>query len=661
MGNDDNLAVDCSDDYISLIANKPGVSAVTVVITNNLTNETKEMPVKYVVIKPTDIVINECQFENFGIENIWTIGKYEVNNSPNVSKVTSTIGPEDVGSGFWSNFGYYIKDNDNVTITNDGVINILNDDFVGLVDIVAKFEYEGVCEESEPFTIRCVGNGYNVRSFSDLHTVTTNNQVVVLQEDIDQYFGYIDGKMYYNESTVNKIQSTYDITHYENIGRKNDAKIKTLIDFKADVYGNGKVINAHNVAYGLDAAGMLKSDALFKGPLNFVSMTEGESGLVSVKGQDNVCFAVYEGVSLNNIVLQSCTLQPDANGVCDLTDLTYVGTTVEVFGDNVDINYCRILNGRTVLRIFGDGDSDGVVGSDIADSNKVINVNINNSVLSKAREFVIRMGSNCFVTGTKSDPAPYIDNNDKITIPAQKVYGARDTTTSYKNAYDAKYIKTFVNLKNSILQDAGLFCIGIDTHFAGGALADGEGLLSGLIDSWKNLAKTSYGAKLTIEGDVRIYDWKKVSDIDSSTLIEVQGTTDYAELLNFDVKELINSLANNTVNTELNKIVCTYVDPKTNETHQYVHGGIAFFGGGKNYSVVDFKDYEFYQLNGYEVKLSDVNKVELQAAAGNESFYFLLNDYNTKNFQPADQIAMLKPSSNTRPEDGPYSPIYRKD
>ena len=165
------------------------------------------------------------------------------------------------------------------------------------------------------------------------------------------------------------------------------------------------------MAYGLDATDQLKSDALFKGPLNFVSMSESSSSLVSVKAQDNISFAVYENVTLNNVVLSSCDIKADKDRNYDLTDLTYVGTTVEVFGDNVNIDYCRINNGRTVLRVFGD----------IEDSSKVINVNVKNSVLSSAREFIIRMGTNAFVDGVVGNASPYLDGVDRH-FPMQKTY-----------------------------------------------------------------------------------------------------------------------------------------------------------------------------------------------------------------------------------------------
>lgn len=629
-----NMTSTITSDRIRLKGVKPGVTTVTLKVKENLSQQEITLT-REIVVKPDDIFINE-QFNTYGIENIWTIGKKEVDGKENISKLTSTIGPVSAGDNFNEYFGY-TTNNPKVNVLADGTIQILDTNFHEDIEITAKFVYNNIKVESAPFTIRCVGNGVNVRNFADLYSATNDNKVVVLQGDIVDDFGVINGSNYYNENTVTKVTSTYDITHYANLNKIDDAKIKILINFREDVYGNGYVINAHNVAYGLDSADQLKKDALFTGPLNFVSMSQSESSMVSVKGQDNVAFAVYENVTLNNVDLRNCTLKEE-DGKYDLTDLTYVGTTVEVFGDNVTITNSRLTNGRTVLRAFGD----------INDANKVINVNIKSSVLSSSREFLIRMGSNAFVNGTKDNPSPYIDDSDKLSFPRQKDYSS--LTDSQKDAYDSKYIKTFINLKNTILKDSGLFSIGIDTHFSGLALADGKGFAGGAVESWKDLAKTSYGAKLTFEGDVRIYDWKDINDVDSSSLIDVYPKSDSDEggkyeSFSFNVKELIQAIANNP---DLNTIVYN------KGGKQYVHGGIAFFGGGKNYGVVDFKNYNFKTLNGYSVKLSDVNKAELQVAAGNESFYFLLNDSTTTGFRPEDQETFLSSAEA-------YAPIYKKD
>lgn len=620
----------------TLITKAPGVTKVTLNIKNKLTEEVVSLE-KDIVIIPSDIFINEKEFNSFGIENIWTIGRTEVNGGDNISKLTATVGPVSAGDNFYSNYSYY-SNNDKVSVASDGTIKILDENFEGMVEITGKFAYNGVVykQTASPITVRCLGNGVNVRNFADLYNATENSKVVVLQDDIVEDFGKINGNDIYTESTVKKITSTYDITHYENLGKLDDAKIKILISFKNNVYGNGYIINSGNVAYGLDSSGAPKQNALFKGPRNFVSMSDSESSMVSVKGQDNVSFAVYENVTLNNVVLKSCELKPGDDGY-NLTDLTYVGTTVEVFGDNVNIEYCRLSNGRTVLRCFGD----------ISIKNKVINVSIKNTEISNAREFLIRMGTNAFVDGTKSNPSPFIDESDERIFPVQKDY--EKMSSAEKNNYDNKYIKTFVKIKNSLLKDSGLFCIGIDTHFSGVALADGSGFADGAVASWQNLAKTSYGAKLTLEGDVRMYNWKELSTIDSSSLIEIYPKPDEGsnsiinkyQSLNFDVKELIDGIAKDYYSS----IISEY------NGKRYVHGGIAFFGGGKNYSVVSQENNNFHDLTGYSIKLSQVNKSELQVAAGGEPFYFLIHDDNTQLFKPANQESVL----------GSESPIYKKD
>ena len=148
-----------------------------------------------------------------------------------------------------------------------------------------------------------------------------------------------------------------------------------------------------------------------------------------------------------------------------------------------------------------------------------------------------------------------------------------------------------------------------------------------------------------------MYGWKKLSTIDSSSLIEIfpkasegNAIVSKYQSLNFDIQELINGIAEK----KYPSIVSEYKGEK------YVHGGIAFFGGGKNYSVVDQSNNTFPSLTGYAIKLSEVDKTELQAAAGSESFYFLINDDNSAMFKPDDQENILHGNSA-------YAPIYNKD
>ena len=616
--------VDLSENIV-LKANLPGKTTIKLSVVSKNPEQVVTLE-KELVVKPKYVGFTDS-FGDSNIEGVWTVGKYEADGTNSVSKIKL-----DFGCSTNTNFDSlvtYKTNNENVTVSNNGIINISNESVNDVVEVEAVVDYKGVSlKSSEKFNVRCVGKGYNVRSFEDLYNVTNNNKVVVLHNNIVDDFGYIDSdndgvisdeSLVYTPSTVKTIESTYDTSFY-------DVKptVKVLIEFKSSVYGNGYEINSHNASCMLDATGNYIEDALFKGPLDFVSMSEGGEGsssVAKVKAQDNISFAVYKNVSLNNVKLSACKLTATDEGY-NLNDLKYVGTTVEVLGDNVNINYSRISNGRTVLRVFGD----------IDDNTKIINLNIKNSELSNAKEFIIRMGSNCFVDGTKENPAPYLNNDTSVTFPVQKNY-AENMSAAQREAYDANFIKTYVNLKNSILKNSGLFSIGIDSHFSGDALA------GGIINGWQDLAKTSYGAKLTMEGDVRMYDWKDVESVDSSTLIEITGNIPAGssfEKLKFDVKEMIKMIATDANNTGLDKIVWT--DEKDNT--QYVHGGIAFFGGGKNYGVAEFKDYTFEPLVGYSIGLDDVEKGLLELAAGKEEFYFLLNDSSAEYFLPTTQENM---------------------
>ena len=128
-----------------------------------------------------------------------------------------------------------------------------------------------------------------------------------------------------------------------------------------------------------------------------------------------------------------------------------------------------------------------------------------------------------------------------------------------------------------------------------------------------------------------MYNWKLLEQIDSSTLIENLGPDNWTWAnLKFDVKTMVEGVSDDP---RFSSIVTTYNGKK------YVHAGIAFFGGGRNYSVFD-NSAESEPLVGFTVSLDDVGQSMLKTAAGNESFYFMLCD-QTSNFTVQKQIEML--------------------
>ena len=541
-----------------------------------------------------------------GIENLWTVGS--VNASRLQPLFVDGFDANRIGSGYKLSF---VTSSEHVTVDENGIIRLANiNSDPEIVEIKAILSYNNNVIESAPMKVRCVYGGVNVYNYNELwaETNSVNPRPIVLQANIKDDF---------SATNYTWMNSTYDLTYYQNIG-SSETKIKVLMQFKNNVYGNGFEINAHNATIGtLDATGIPTGKSLFKGPLNFVAMAQ-TGGALSIKGQDNIVFAVYENVTLNNVVLKSCDLDA-VDGKVDLNKLKYAGTTVEILGDNVTIEYSRLMNGRNVLRVYGD----------VNNADKEINLIVKNTILKGSCEFIACIGSNRFKL-SETEASPLLPGDKGSDYNAKKSYNSK--TDAQKAEYDDKYINTFVTFENCVFEDAGIFAIYLDTHFAGEALKDGSKWFSGALVGWKNLAKTSYGAKVTLKGDVRLYNWKPLSEICSGTLLEntlSMGSNSDNTFANmkFDIKMLIESAAKSS--PAYANIFYKY------QGVDYVHAGILFCGGGKNYSVVENKITDFgYSFNEYNVKLSELkddkgqNQGYLQTVAGNEPFYFLIYDKN---------------------------------
>ena len=639
----DNVTVMEMNGVIIINALKAGTSVVSVKAYVEGVDEAATCE-QEVIIAPNKFNINEMS-KTYGIEGTWTIAGKNVDGSVAKYKVSLSYGKDsEVSSDFLTYVTYEVVDKNNqkidaIAIDGDGNFHVVDYTYVGEAYIRAVFKVgDKKVKTSEALKIMCVGNGVNVDSYEDLLAASKLDAPIVLTENVEDFGLYEDGTAMPVENTYYELSTTYDWTYYKNLGYTEAPKVKVLIKFDNDVYGNGYTINAHNIAYGLDETGALKENALFRGPLDFVGITESGVGAISVKAQDNISFAIYENVTISNVELKGCNLLADSNNQLDLTDLDYTGTVVEVLGDNVNIEFSRITNGRTGLRVFGD----------VNDSNKVINLNISNSILSGAREFLIRMGSNKFIDGGRDGEtcAPYIPGSENQSFPVYPSYVKMNA--EQKKAYDEKYIKTFVTVKNSAFRDCGIFSIGIDSHFSGGVLANGSNnmMFKDVLPEgvWLDLAKTSYGAKLTFDGDVRIYDWKRLDSVDSTSLIEILKFDGAGKDL-FNRMELkIDDMVRKVRDDESGKYKSIiYSDPNYNGGAEYVHGGIAFFGGGKNYGVFEQVnvDKSFASLNGYQVTLAQAGRIELELAAGSQPFYFMMHDSTTLNFTPKTQEEIL--------------------
>lgn len=575
--------------------------------------------------------------KEYGIENILTIGGKNPKGRPDTRTIFVRVVTEAGTETFTDEFMNVAFSDDNSLFsckaqpaTNaDAVSAEIRATGTGLTTLNAELknynQYFGtnICAK---IRLRAVKDGRNVGNYEELKTVTEAGHIVVLTSNV--MLGVKNDGTAMTEAElkkdVKKFITTYDKTYLENSGE--NKYVQYLIEFKKDVYGNGFEINADKFTQCKDATGL---PTIFKGPLNFVAISSA-----SVKGQDNISFLVRtDNVLINNVVLNGCSDKSlkEEDGRFNLSKLNYVGTTLEIAKSAKLLN-SRVSNGRTVVRIFAGGST---MGSPVVEDKSAfnvqeekINVHIESCVLSNAREFILKIGSNRALKQTNEVQRKLLDINNNAYSP----YDERNKTDKY---FNDNYLINDVTLKNSVLETSGLFSVGMETHFSG------EFLLGGTITTWKDCAATSYASALRIVGDVKMLDWKNLSNVDSSTLIEVTG--DANPWLSMNVAEMMKEVAN--VKSECRDIILNVGGT------EYVHGGIAFYGGGYNYSYLDLTraNDETKQFGVYDVNISVLENskdenirnqgkmLPMAAGAGDFRFY-LYNNKSSRNLSWQENI-----------------------
>lgn len=579
--------------------------------------------------------------KEYGIENILTIGGKKPNGRPDTRTIFVRVVTEAGSETFTDEFMNVAFSDDNSLFsckaqpaTNaDAVSAEIRATGTGLSTLNAQLteynQYFGtnICAK---IRLRAVKDGRNVGNYEELKTVTEAGHIVVLTSDVMLGVKNDGTAMTEDElkKDVKKFTTTYDKTYLDNIGENDEnKKVQYLIEFKNHVYGNGFEINADKFTQCKDATGLPK---IFKGPLNFVAISSA-----SVKGQDNISFLVRtDNVLINNVVLKGCSDDSllEEDGQFNLSKLNYVGTTLEIAKSAKLLN-SRVSNGRTVVRIFAGGSTMGspVVEVEAAFNvqDEKINVHIESCVLSNAREFILKIGSNRALKQTNEVQRKLRKEKDN------EYYSPYDESNKTDKYFNDNYLINDVTLKNSVLETSGLFSVGMETHFSG------EFLLGGTITTWEGCAATSYASALRIVGDVKMLDWKNLSNVDSSTLIEVTG--DANPWLSMNVAEMMKEVAK--VKSECRDIILNVGGT------EYVHGGIAFYGGGYNYSYLDLTEAndETKQFGVYDVNISvlenskDENirnqgKMLPQAAGAGDFRFYLYNNKSSRNLSWQESI-----------------------
>lgn len=575
--------------------------------------------------------------KEYGIENILTIGGRKPSGIPDTRTIFVRVVTEAGAETFTDELMNVAFSDDKKFFTckaqpatnADAVSAEIRAMGTGLTTLNAELknynQYFGtnICAK---IRLRAVKEGINVGNYEELKTVTENGKIVVLTSDVMLGVKNDGTAMTEDElkKDVKKFTTTYDKTYLENSGESKE--VQYLIEFRNHVYGNGFEINADKFTQCKDATGLPK---IFKGPLNFVAISSA-----SVKGQDNISFLVRtDNVLINNVVLKGCSDDSllEEDGQFNLSKLNYVGTTLEIAKSAKLLN-SRVSNGRTVVRIFAGGPKMGSPVVEVEAAFNVqeekINVHIESCVLSNAREFILKIGSNRALKQVTAKQRFLLDANGDKYLP----YDDSNKTDKY---FNDNYLINDVTLKNSVLETSGLFSVGMETHFSG------EFLLGGTITTWEGCAATSYASALRIVGDVKMLDWKNLSNVDSSTLIEVTG--DANDWLSMNVAEMMKEVAK--VKSECRDIILNVGGT------EYVHGGIAFYGGGYNYSYLDLTraNDETKQFGVYDVNISVLENskdenirnqgkmLPMAAGAGDFRFY-LYNNKSSRNLSWQESI-----------------------
>lgn len=633
---DDVISIEQDGRNAKITARKRGKARIRVVAKQG--DEEITAVFKYIIVVPEikSFVFADSAKE-YGIEKILTIGDKKPNTMPDERIFSLQIKTEndsespDAFADFtkidFSNSADNLKTKD----TNDGTKYIVKGiSKTGITTLTAQMtEYNSyfgtnICAK---IRFRAVKDGRNVGNYEELKRVTEDGGIVVLKNNVMLGVKKDGTAMTEDElkKDVKKFTTTYDKTYLENSGESKE--VQYLIEFKNHVYGNGFEINADKFTQCKDATGLPK---IFKGPLNFVAISSA-----SVKGQDNISFLVKtDNVLINNVVLKGCSDDSllEEDGQFNLSKLNYVGTTLEIAKSAKLLN-SRVSNGRTVVRIFAGGST---MGSPVVEDKSAfnvqdekINVHIESCVLSNAREFILKIGSNRALKQVKVKEQRYLlDANGNKYSP----YDEKNKTDKY---FNDNYLINDVTLKNSVLETSGLFSVGMETHFSG------EFLYDGFSETWKGCAATSYASALRIVGDVKMLDWKNLSNVDSSTLIEVTG--DANPLLSMNVAKMMKEVAE--VKEECRDIILNVGGT------EYVHGGIAFYGGGYNYSYLDLtrandetKQFGVYNVNIYVLADSEDENIKQQGeilpnAAGTGDFrFYLYNNKSSRNLSWQENI-----------------------
>ena len=508
----------------------------------------------------------------------------------------------------------------------------------GHVDVIGEGEGkilpevigDGVIATRE-FDVQVVKDGVNVYSYDDLMSCTNkseNGEIVVLQTSFEAKKDFYDkGEVCFGKpvngqfdfrNDVVPIKSSYNTSYLEQWNaypahseKQLSTSIYAGVVVKKDFYGNGHMINMHNLTYPSDfftennvSVPNFDDNDLFRGPLAFYTVGDpGSLKIVSALGQDNVGFYVMnDKVTVNDVCIKSC------DDVLVLDFLKWVGTTVEVAANDVTLKNMRISNGRQVLRSFSS-----------------MNLTVDNSMLSNASNFLFATGSNELVNVDTSSTFTFnhpegplsgkidkllskkgnsLDNllNSYINGKIGSGYTYKTTAEMEQAIRELQSALTNESIKNTFVGSttindcqfyrSGICSIALETYFNGPFLQQSEtpsiindfmGMLQQITgDKFvaSGVSGTAYPVRVDLTGNTKFFDYKTWAEVNMSGLIDE------------NISSFISSLgANYNVTIDdifpIKRILQNMpFAAKDQNGVSKVNLPIAFYGGGTNYSIV---------------------------------------------------------------------------
>lgn len=650
--------------YLKLNENNEDVAKITYENNNYYLNALKEGEIEVVcsnVKKTKSKSFNAVIYENgaiiinpsikgsgYSLDNIRDYGEYDITYNKNtldestLKKVNASLSftlkeyPLDSSS-------YYLEDKSNnidLEIINNEVKVKVNGS--GKAYFTLRSSLNSYIKATHSFNI--VDEGINVYDYLDLLMCTNKSnkgEIVCLQRSLEskantfnkdntykdnnvRLFGNEAGLNFKNE--VYTFNSTYNSNFIYQVFNKETSQDDVIsgIRVQKDFYGNGYIINGKELAYPNNGkinqySGKLEPGEkdLFKGPKTFFSIGQFEAPVVKAFGQDNsLMYIEGNNITVDDLIIECSDTFSNSSGsetaTNNLFNLEYTGSVIDCLGENITIKNSELRNGRTCLRVYNSP-----------------NFKLENSLLSTAREFLMKIGNNEYKEintnkevsfnhgglSFKGSLKDFLENKagfnadtliEQILLrnDGSEEVGLELLNRLQANLDNVSLLNDEINYGQEItIEDcyfyrSGIFSIALDTYFNGAFLYDGspdfisenlKQVLGNKIVIPNNISGTMIPSKVNIIGDTRFYDWKDVESINASCLIEERlgeflgslGMSGFEDLKPniddyFPMKALLKeeSMKNNLI--------------YTNDEKDYLNTEIAFYGGGKNLSSVNF-------------------------------------------------------------------------